>query len=386
MNTTKSLQINKTYADCSIKFVYTNTLLMALIFFGINSVLAPTKVAHAGAVKWHPGHYYTIMSSGKNKSEYMDKVHRELKATPALRGLQIRYLWAELETDEDVYDFTAIDQRLEELAAQQKRLIIQVQTKSFDLDWTLVPVYLKASKYEGGVFPFSKLGNTIPRGYNIKLWNDNVRNRLVKLFRKLGERYNSHPYFEGIGMIESALGDPTDAPMTSDQVTKFFDNLIYVHKNMRAFFPNTMTIQEMNYPRPVLESVINSFPNMGTTLSSPDLRLDDPGLSMEGNPYSPDGVYSYYSKLSGYIPMAPTVMETNYENTREDGTGYEPTILELLAFARDKLKANYIFWTRHPEYYYRSKILEMLNGNTQKGTSSGGLNSACPKTYTSCND
>ena len=44
---------------------------------------------------------------------------------------------------------------------------------------------------------------------------------------------------------------------------------------------------------------------------------------------------------------------------RVDGTGYEPTPLQLLTFARDKLKANYIFWHRLPEN--KSEVLQMLN-------------------------
>ncbi len=382
LSNAKALQKNRTNASNIAKFyIYTSTLLMALVFV-ISMMLAPVKEAYAGAVKWHPGHYYTLMSAGKNKSAYMDKVYSELKSTPALRGLQIRFLWAELETAENIYDFSAIDKHLNELATRKRRLVIQVQTKSFDPDWALVPDYLKAGIYEGGVFAFSSYGadNTI-KGYNIKLWNDNVRNRLVKLFRKLGERYNSHPYFEGIGMIETALGQPIN-PITNDQVTSFYDNLLNVHQNMRDFFPNTMTIQEVNYPRPILESFVGTLQAMGTTLSSPDTRLDDPGLSSEGNPYSPDGIYSYYRKLSGTMPLAPSVMQKNYENTREDGTGYEPTVSELLTFARDNLNANYIFWTRHQDYY--QKVLEMLNWSGQKSTPSGGLNPTCPTAYTSC--
>ena len=42
-------------------------------------------------IKWHPGHYYTIMSWGNNNSTYLSQVYSEIKATPALRGIQMRY-------------------------------------------------------------------------------------------------------------------------------------------------------------------------------------------------------------------------------------------------------------------------------------------------------
>ncbi|MDP1614873.1 MAG: hypothetical protein Q8L68_03670, partial [Methylococcales bacterium] len=140
----------------------------------------------ANPVKWHPGHYCTILGLGKNDPKYMTQVYKELKATPALRGLDSRYFWAELETAKGVYDFTSIDQRLAELAAIGKRLVIQVQTKSFvpigKPTGKLVPDYLKASDYDGGEFAYSSHGSTAPRGYNIALWNSQVHDRLVELF------------------------------------------------------------------------------------------------------------------------------------------------------------------------------------------------------------
>lgn len=363
--------------------------LKVTLFLLVNMILIPGGVVHSevlpvtGPVKWHPGHYYLIMSFGKDKSWYMDQVYRELKSTPALRGLQIRFLWSELEKSEGVYDFAAIDQHLSKLAVRQRRLVIQVQTKSFNPDWKLIPDYLKTPKYEGGQFAFNSYNNSTVNGYNIKLWNPQVRDRLIALFRELGKRYNSHPFFEGVGMIETALGNPVD-PLSTTQIEGFYDNLLSVHQHMRLYFPNTMTIQEVNYPRPELESIIGGLKNMGTALSGPDILIEEPGLLFEGSKYSPKGIYPYYPEVAGTIPIAPQVMGSNYVNTRADGTGYQPTVTELLAFARDRLKSNYIFWLRDPKYY--PQVLEMLNWNAQKNdlTGAGGLSSTCPTTFSSC--
>lgn len=354
------------------------TLLCAIVM-----ILVPWRSAHAidTAVKWHPGHYYTIMSFGKNQSWYMNQVYKELDRTPALRGLQIRYLWSELETSEGVYNFSSIDKRLAELAARGKRLVIQVQTKSFDTEWELVPNYLKAVQYEGGSFTFNLHGSTTPRGENIKLWNPLVRDRLIALFRALGKRYNSHPYFEGIGMIESAIGQ-AESPLTNTQVNEFYSNLQILHQNMRIHFPNTMTIQEVNYPREFIKPLVETFKQTATALSHPDTLLEEPGLIFKESKYSPQGVYAHYPELSGIIPLAPTVMHSNYVNTKLNRTGYEPTVSELLAFLRDQLKANYIFWTRDPDYY--KKVLEMLNWSAQKRNIEGGLDPTCPSAYSSC--
>lgn len=341
----------------------------------------------ANPVKWHPGHYYTILGLGKNDPKYMTQVYKELKATPALRGIQIRYFWAELETAKGVYDFASIDQRLAELAAIGKRLVIQVQTKSFvpigKPTGKLVPDYLKTNEYDGGEFAYSSYGSTAPRGYNIALWNSQVHDRLVELFRVMGERYNSHPYFEGIGMIETAYGEPI-VSQPAHQMSKFYENLLSVHQKMRSYFPNTMTIQEVNYPHPILESFVRRLKEIGTALSGPDVFKDEPGLNRNAVRDAPRGIYHFYPELSGIIPLAPQVMHKNYMNTRNDGAGSVPTVPEIFAFARDNLKSNYIFWTRNPKYY--SKVLELLNGPDIARDPFGGLNSVCPKVYTSCVD
>jgi hypothetical protein len=75
-------------------------------------------------------------------------------------------------------------------------------------------------------------------------------------------------------------------------------------------------------------------------------------------------------------------MHHNYENTKSDSSGYEPTVVELLDFLRDDLQANYIFWTRDIRYY--PKVLEMLNWSGQKDKIAGGLRTTCPSTYPSC--
>ena len=201
---------------------------------------------------------------------------------------------------------------------------------------------------------------------------------MVALIRALGNRFNSNANFEGIGITETAMGQPA-IPLSSTLINAYYANVLSLQQQMRNYFPNTVTFQFTNYPRPILESFIGSLNAMGTGLGGPDVFLEEPGLHHTGDP---QGVYNYYPQLSGIVPLTPSVMSGNYKNTRVDGTGYEPTVSELLAFARDNLKANYIFWTRHPDYH--SKVLEMLNWNAQRSTSSGGLNSTCPSVYASC--
>ena len=117
-------------------------------------------------------------------------------------------------------------------------------------------------------------------------------------------------------------------------------------------------------------------------LGNPDVFLDEAGLSFPGTKYSPPGVYTYYPKLAGTIPLVVQIENANYLNTRHDNKGYQPTVSELLDYARNTLQVNYLFWTRTPEFY--PKVLELLNFDAQKNANAGGLKFACPTTYSSC--
>lgn len=359
-----------------LKIVFITIFIFTLLF-------SSGIICAADGIKWHPGHYYQLLGGAKNNPKFMmDAVYKDLANTPALQGIQVRYMWGDIETAKGQYNFASIDKHLAELQKRNKRLVIMIQTKSFSANSaTYVPTYLKSAEYDGGVFTFSGSGPLKPTGQNLKLWNPLVRDRLSALFIALGKRYNTHPYFEGIGMSETALGAPLN-PVTSTQTNDFYKNLYIVLQEARKAFPNTMVMQSVNYPRPIIAPLVETLKKMGGGLSHPDTYLQERGLLMEGTKYTPPGVYTYYPKLSGIIPLAPTVMHHNYENTKSDSSGYEPTVVELLDFLRDDLQANYIFWTRDVRYY--PKVLEMLNWSGQKDKIAGGLRTTCPSTYPSC--
>jgi hypothetical protein len=145
-----------------------------------------------------------------------------------------------------------------------------------------------------------------------------------------------------------------------------------------------MTFQYTNFPRSILESYIDTFKAKGIALGNSDVFIEDETLLYPGTKNSPRGVYTYYPENSGIMPLAIQIAKANFENTKFNGTGYTPTIPELLDFARDYLKVNYLFWTRLPTY--NSEVLSILRWKKQTSTPSGGLNSVCPSVYSSCVD
>ncbi len=333
-------------------------------------------------IKWHPGHYFQLMGGAKHHPKYMmDGIYKDMAATPAIQGIQVRYMWGDLETSKGVYNFASIDKHLEEMTKRKKRLVIMVQTKAFGKSDTYVPSYLRSPEYDGGVFGYAAFGGHTFKGENLKLWNPLVRDRLIQLFQALGKRYNGHPYFEAVGMPETTMGDPLQ-PVTGAQSSGFYQNLYQVLIEARKAFPNTMVMQSVNYPRPIIAPLVETLKKMSGALSHPDTFLEEPGLLMKGGKNTAPGVYTYYPKLAGIIPLAPTVMHENYRSTKRNLTGPEPTISQLNDFLKKDLKANYIFWTRDP--VYDQKVLEFMNWKEQKNSIAGGLSTTCPSTYTSC--
>lgn len=333
-----------------------------------------------GPVKWHPGHYIMLVNPGKESDWYMNQIYNELETHPAMRGIAVRFQWAELEKSKGVYDFSLIDKLLTQLAARKKRLIILVEVKSFKANEIRVPKYLQTAEYDGGIFPHGSGG--VIKGYNIKLWNQNVYLRFAALVSAMGKHLNAHPYFEGLGQQETAMGNPIK-PLTSTQTNTYFANLLKINQQMRNSFPNTMSFQYTNYPRGILKSFVTGLKEMGATLGCPDIFIQEPGLNFPGSKNSPKGIYPYFTELSGILPLAVQVEQSNYENTRHDGSGYQPTITELLNFAKQNLKVNYIFWTRSPGYY--DDVMAMLRQKAQTSNPSGGLQATCPTSFASCN-
>lgn len=333
----------------------------------------------AAPTKWHPGHYVMLVGDGKYSDRYMSQVYNEMDSHSALRGVAIRYKWSELEKSKGIYDFSSIDKHLAALKLKNKQLIILLEYKSFKPE-VLVPNYLRTAAYEQGIFALGS-GSTI-KGYNIKLWNIAVKDRLSALIAALAEHVNSHPNFEAFGLQESTMGQPL-IPLTTTQVSGFYNNLLLVDRHARLKFTNTNLFQLTNYPRTFLQPLVNELVNIGGTLGATDIFLQEAGLFHPGSKYTSKGLYLFFPDMNGKIPLLAQVEKTNYENTKHDGSGYKPTVNELLVFGRDKLFANYILWTRSPGYY--TDVLLMLNQKTQTSTPSGGLISICPLTLTCSN-
>lgn len=344
----------------------------------------PIKIDQS--VKYNPGHYWMIYKKQRANPQYLRSVCRELDTTPALKGIQVKFTWRELENDQGNYNWSGIDSLLTLMTDHKSQLVILLELKSFHTTNSkyLVPDYLLTnSSYEGGIQPYTAYGSKDQKGDVIKIWNQNVFDRFDALLKQLGDRYNSNPNFEGIGFSESTFQCyPAGSKCVDEKV--FFERLMDLNRALKSHFPNSLTYQFVNYPRKYLELQASQLTSMGSGWAGPDVFPTDAGLNGRGK------AYWWYGQLSGKIPLLPSVQTEDYlwtTHNKKADPGHKPTITELFEFARDSLKANYIFWERvfvGGESYFKP-VLEKLSEPEQKNSPAGGLNAACPSAYKNCN-
>ncbi|HET9910885.1 MAG TPA: hypothetical protein VFQ13_03290, partial [Anaerolineales bacterium] len=180
--------------------LYTNSLLtryeinsgyriiLVVVILFLSSCSEHASTANKNEIKFHPGHYVAVgpgTTAELTQIKYLDD--------PAVKGVNKRYFWRTLEPEKGLYDFTLIENDLEYLEEHDKQLVVFLMDKSFS-EKSALPKYL--SEYE----LYSDWG-----GYCPVRWHPFFIERFVKLGKALGEKFDSHPNFEGIAIQESSL-------------------------------------------------------------------------------------------------------------------------------------------------------------------------------------
>ncbi|WP_298234162.1 hypothetical protein [uncultured Azohydromonas sp.] len=329
-------------------------------------------------VKWHPGHYVAL---GANAGDYLvTQTFKEIGALPNVRGVMVRYAWRDIETAPGVYDYSRIDRDLGLARAAGKQLFITISTKAFKAGARAVPDYLHTAAYGDGVYRIringkDSVGTEATTGENVALYVPAVRDRLIALSQALGRRYNADNNFEGIAFNETALGQAV-VPLTEAQKADFFANLAQVDTATRKAFPNTVVLQFINFPKPYMPGLVSNMLSSGVALGGPDTFLNDSTLEASA--------YPLYDSAAGKVPLGPSVQAENYVTTYQFGPYAPPAVSSLYAFAKGRLHANYLFWSKtltEPLVPY-AKVLQMFKSAGFPKDAAGGLSSVCPSTFT----
>jgi hypothetical protein len=291
--------------------------------------------------------------------------------TKTMAGAQLKYTWRELERGMDDYDFSAIQHDLAFLSGKGKKLFIQLQDASFDPKLIHVPRYLlNEPRYHGGADKQYRIKgddeeHAVPEGWVARRWDPAVQERFHKLLSELGKQFDGK--IEGINLPETAVSFGESGRL----FPQGFTPAVYraaVMTNMTALrraFPKSVAMQYANFmpgewlpgkDAGHLRKVYEHARAWKIGVGGPDLLPDKPGQMSH--------CYPLIRECAGITPTGIAVQQGNYIY-RNPKTGRRVTMAELVAFATEYLKVDYIFWCNE-EPFYSEELIPFLRSK-EKG-------------------
>lgn len=292
----------------------------------------------------------------KDASSFLD--------SKAFTGAQIAYSWNQLEQGKDGYNFSIIREDLAFLASRNKRLWIQIQDVSFSEKYIFVPKYLlRDPQYNGGAdkqyhyeFVDHREVNVKVMGWMARRWDPLVQERFHKLLFALGKEFDGK--IEGINLAETAfdIGD-TGALFPKDfTFENYRDGIIANMKALKKAFPRSIVIEYANFmpgewlpkeDKGYLSSVYKAAKELRVGVGGPDLLPYKPGQMNHS--------YALIRDSAGIVPTGVAFQDGNYEHVNPK-TGKRVTMKEIIEFAEDYLKLDYIFWCTEEPFFSKELI------------------------------
>ena len=308
-------------------------------------------------------HHYTFFGQDRESL----RKDSAFVATKQLEGAQVSYSWRQLEPAKDQYDFTIVREDLAYLASKGKRLFIQLQDVSFSPTRINVPRYLlEDPRYNGGAdkqyrIPDDDETRAVHEGWMARRWDPAVQERWHKLLFALGKEFDGR--IEGINFAEtsSVFGHSGRLFPTGFSFETYRDAIIVNMRALRQAFPRSVVMQYANFMpgewRPTndkgyLRAVYDAAKEMKMGVGGPDLLPFRPGQLGSSYPLIRDA--------AGVVPVGIAVQDGNFED-RHPETGRRITLGEMMEFATEYLKVDYVFWgTQEP--YYSTVVIPYVRG------------------------
>ena len=310
-----------------------------------------------------PLHHYVFF--GMDREKINDKLFIE---TSIFEGAQVAYSWNQLEPGKDEYDFKLIRADLAFLTAKHKKLWIQIQDVSFSEKYIFVPRYLlRDPQYNGGAdrqyrYQDGDEEHATPGGWMARRWDPAVQERFQKLLLALGKEFDGR--IEGINLAETSC----EVGETGRLFPRGFSFEIYrdaIISNLRALkraFPKSIVVQYANFmpgewanSKGYLGAVYKAAQDAKVGVGGPDLLPYKPGQM--------NNSYRLIKDTAGIVPLGIAVQDGNYEHVNPQ-TKKRVTISELIAFATEYLKVDYVFWcTQEP--YFANEVVPFLSSRAR---------------------
>ncbi|HAT9133423.1 TPA: hypothetical protein ACT9JI_000403 [Legionella pneumophila] len=285
---------------------------------------------------------------------------QETLQNPCIRGVQIIYSWRQLEPQKGVYDFSKIEEDLNDLSRIDKKLFIQIQDRSFSPDVFPVPDYIRLEKaYHGGVvqqYDFPGEGKPVTAGWVARTWDPAVRKRFQLLLKKLASKFDGKIY--GINLPETSIDlDPDNLPKDFSSDEYFYsvlDNIGYLKK----IFQKTWVIQYVNFFPDEWNNDHHYMRRLFAFARKHHIGLGGPDVV----PYKESQMknsYPFFHKFKGKIETAMAIQEPDYTYTNPK-TGAFYRFDDFYSFSKEYLGAFILFWNTE-EPFFSEQLLPKLN-------------------------
>jgi len=167
---------------------------------------------------------------------------------PDIQGVQILYIWKNLEPQKGVYDFSMIEHDLAIARAHHKQFWLQVQDRSFRPEARWYPGYiLNDPEYGGGIARQydDRGGKEVPAGWVVRQWDPAVRARYQALIAALAKQFDGR--ILGFNGEESAMDVGKENPPAGYSCDAYFEasqeNILFA----RAAFKRSHVVQYVNF-------------------------------------------------------------------------------------------------------------------------------------------
>jgi len=302
-----------------------------------------------------PIHHYVFF--GMDREKLKDATFLDV---PAFEGAQISYSWRQLEQGKDQYEFSFIREDLQLLRSHGKKLWVQLQEVSFNPNRINVPKYLlNDPKYNGGVDQqiSDRKGDDdhpVREGWVARRWDPAVQDRMYKLFAALAKEFDGR--IAGINIDETSIGFGATGKLFPKGFTPeaYRDATIANMKELKRAFSQSIVMVYANFMpggRTYLEAVYRAARESNIAVGGPDL--------LPFRPFQRANSYPLIRQSAGKVPTGLAVQDGNYGDL-DPKTQKRATVNELLKFATDELKLDYIFWcTQEP--YFSSEVVPLMN-------------------------
>lgn len=264
---------------------------------------------------------------------------------PDIRGVQVIYIWKNLEPAKGAYDFSMIEHDLAIARRHGKQFWLQIADRFFRPDARWLPEYLLTGpEYNGGwARQYDDRGGTsVPAGWVARQWDPAVRARYQALIAALAKRFDGR--ILGFNVEESAADVGKDPP-PGYSCDAYFEgskeNILFA----RHAFKRTHVVQYVNF-WPCGWANANGYMSRFFEFAAANhIGVGGPDIVPNWRPQ----MRNSYPFIHDYQDKVPVVAMAVQEPTLEyvnPATGKPFTREEFVTFATDYLGVDYIFWSK----------------------------------------